>query len=244
MIIVEELIKSIDLKIDEIPELCDFKWNIKNKLDMNSDFTKFTITTNFTCSLQGFEKISLTILDPTIITDYYYNTLITLSFNSKALRYKYISSAEQAATDASGKAFSITSIITLLLIIGINLLQSAAVGSFWSFINMAQILFYVPVINVNPPANLKAFLSGYLTCIKLAVPIKSFPNWIPNPLVTLAPFITSPFNSRFFEIGYETSSFIYNFAEELITWVIVVFTYALLCFLDYIIPEGSYFFDW
>lgn len=235
---VTELIKSIKIKIEDSQDNCDFIWNIKNKLSMNSEFRKFTISMNISCSLQGHEKITLSITDSKIITDYYNNTLVTTSFSAKALRFKYVSSTEQAATDASGKAFSITSIASLLVIIGINLLQSAAMGSFWSFINMTQLLFYIPTINVLIPSNLRTFLSSYLSVVKIAIPLDVLPDWIPNPLDTLSPFITNPFNSRFLEIGYGTTSFVLNFAEELISWVMIGLTYILLSFLDCVIPEG------
>ena len=209
-------------------------------------FTPYTHLTTFTvkgvvpCSLKGkTETIYVRFNNRELIKDAGGNALSTQVLHAYALRYVYVSDAEKAALDGAGSAFTSSSLVSFGLVIGLCLLQSVAVGSFWIFVNMLQVLSYVPAISCEFPNNLEVFLTEYLTVGKVSIPFDILPSWIPNPLSYLSGFITTPFNERFELCGYQTFSFIYNFADQLITWLLVLLFYILLRILTYMIPESK-----
>ncbi len=103
---------------------------------------------------------------------------------------------------------------------------------------MLQILSYIPAIGCQIPSNLQVFLTEYLAVAKMTVPLKALPGFIPNPLGWLGDFLTVPVNLRFSICGYESVSFIYNFADQLLTWVLLAVGYIALCLLTSILPKS------
>ena len=217
---------------------CPITWNLTNNFSNYAIFDQLTIQTKILCSFstsQVFFVVNFT--RPKIIQDNANNSLSTAILQARALPNIYISEAEQAAVSGSGGGFSATSFFTFALVVVISMFQGAAVGSFWSFVNMLQIISYLPIIDCDLPYNLQIFLTNYLTVSQVSFPWKMLPDYIPNPLYLFRFFLTAPLNMRFEMCGYSTLSFLYNFANELSTWMCLAFFYVLLRFLTYIFPS-------
>ena len=214
-------------------------WTLDTDVESIDFFTKIVIETEVLCSLKGRETFYLKFKNPMYITDNIGNPLSTTEITAQALKNNYMDSKQKAVVQGAGTAFSGTSIATLAFVIGMNMIQSAAVGSFWAFINMLQMLSYLPMIDCDIPQNLVVFLTQYMTVGKVSLPFDMMPSWIPNPLAYLPTFLTDPFNGRFSLCGYATLSFIYNFADQLTTWCLLLAFYIALCILTKWIPESS-----
>ena len=203
-----------------------------------SHFTKFMVQGTVPCSLKGkAETVFVRFERSELIKDLGNNALSNKLLQAAMLRYIYVSDSQAAAISGAGSSFTASSLATFGLVIGVSLLQSAAVGSFWVFVNMLQILSYVPAINCDFPYNLEVFLTDYLSVSKVSFPFAILPSWVPNPLSYVSRFVTTPFNSRFLLCGYESFNFIYNFADQLLTWLLVLLFYIVLRVLTWLIPE-------
>ncbi len=220
---------------------CDFKASPYTGFAAGVHLTEFFVQGTVSCSLKGKSEIIYVRFNKLgVITDLQGNKLSTQLLHGEALRYVYVSDSEAAVVAGTGSAFTASSLVTLGLVVGVNMLQSAAVGSFWVFVNMLQMLSYVPAINCDFPYNLETFLTKYLTVSKISIPYDIFPDWVPNPMSYLSSFVTLPFSARFEVCGYETFSFIYNFSDQLTTWLLIFAFYVLLRILTHIIPESKY----
>ncbi len=111
--------------------------------------------------------------------------------------------------------------------------------SFWAFVNMLQILSYLPVIDCFVPSNLEIFLTKYLAISKTVFQFQIVPSSFPNPLSWMGFFLTSPLNIRLELMGYNSVNFLYNFADELFTWVLLGLTYVALWLLNSFLPAGG-----
>lgn len=100
--------------------------------------------------------------------------------------------------------------------------------SFWIFINMMQILSYIPVIDCNVPSKLEYFLTVHFGLSKCSIPFDLLPSWMYNPMDFIAKFKTKSLSSRFESAGYVSVSFIYNFINQLITWIALTLIYFLV----------------
>jgi len=228
--------------LEGVKQECGITWDFNGSFKANTKFDTLIIQTYPNCSLQSNAQVFIVKFnEPKYIIDNGNNHLLTPVLTVRSFRFIYISPGEAAALEATGSAFSGSSLLTFALMLGISMLQSAAIGSFWAFVNMVQILAYLPVISVEIPTNLEIFLTQYLTVNKMVFPFKLLPNIPYNPLNYLWVFITKPLNDRFILSGYETLSFIMNFSEELLTWIMLFFFYLLLKVLTAIIPKTTYF---
>jgi len=216
--------------------------SLETKISAGTYFSQLHIQTQINCSLSGYEKLIVVFKRPDYFLDYYGNQLSTTLLKAKAPKYTYIDAQAAETVESSGTAFSVTSLVTFGIVIALNLLQSAAVSSFWAFVNMLQIISYLPIIKCNIPYNLEVFLTQYLSVSKTTFPFKMLPKWVPNPLSIFMPFLVVPFSERFILCGYESLSFIYNFSEELTTWLLLLVFYIALTVLCWIFPEDSKYF--
>ena len=107
--------------------------------------------------------------------------------------------------------------------------------TFWSFVNMIQILFYFRLMNIMIPPNLN-FVYSYLNVAKLEIP------FIPNIFVFLNLMNPDPLNERFMTCGLKSISFLYNFGQKLFIWCIVAISYSLLLFLHKSLPRKRFHF--
>ena len=158
----------------------------------------------------------------------------------KTKKWTYSSGLEQTVLDNAGSAFSAVSYLTLAFALAMCLFQSAAVGAFWSFVNMLQILSYLPIIDCDLPSNFEIFITEYLTVSQVVFPFQMLPQFVPNPLSFLTDFLTAALNDRYSLCGYESVSFIYNFGSQLLTWILLFLLYLVLLILVRIIPKSKY----
>ncbi len=217
-----------------------------SSVEMQTNFSAYTHMNSFKlsvsvpCTLKGkSETFNVQFNDLALIRDNGDNKLSTPLITARAPKYTYASAAEKAAVSTSGSAFQAVTLATFALVIVLSMLQSAAVGSFWIFVNMLQLLSYIPAIDCVFPYNLNAFLTQYMSVSSVSIPYSILPDWVPNLLSYLSDFVTEPFNSQFEGCGYESLSFIYNFADQLTTWLLVLMFYLLLRFLTWIVPVSK-----
>jgi hypothetical protein len=105
---------------------------------------------------------------------------------------------------------------------------------------MVQVLNYIPLLNATLPPNMNEFLKQYLTVASIKIPFSLLPDFIPNPLEWVSGFLTNPFNDRFQLFGLDSISFIWNFAEQLYTWAILLLIYVALTILSKCVPSSRY----
>lgn len=245
-----EISKFMNVTIEGID--CNLNWELQESFTTKNTRISLSqqqyssnilhIQTKPKCSLPaGKAYFQVKFVYPTKITDSDYNALATSILKVKTQKFNYISDTEKAALSATGAAFDNSGIVTFIIMITISLVQSAAIGSFWSFVNMLQILGYVPAIQCFIPYNLEIFLTEYMSVKKVVFPFYLLPDFILNPARIVAAFITAPLNNRFLMVGYGSLSFIFNFSEELSTWILLLFFYLLLRFLCFVLPEDKYF---
>ncbi len=103
---------------------------------------------------------------------------------------------------------------------------------------MVQMLSFIPLINGVMPANMEMFMKDYLSVVSITIPFSLFPSFIPNPLAWIAVFISDAFNDRFHQFGFESASFLWNFAEQLLTWLIMLVIYTTLSVISLYLPDN------
>jgi len=237
-----ELSQSMNVTLVGIPDTCDFNWTLNKTFDANAKLTELEIAANPKCSLQNnAQMFQVTFTKTDLITDGSANELTTPSLQVYSKRFQYVSVDEAAMIASTGTAFDSSSSLTFITLLGFSMFQSVAMGSFWSFINMLQVLSFLPILNVDLPSFFETVLNDYLTVKRVSIPLKSLPSFIYNPLTLFTGFLTKPFNSKFIMSGYDSLSFLFNFADELFTWFCVLCLYLFLRILTAILPEGQYF---
>ena len=220
----------------------NFKWKLSTNFPANKKLTNLKIELEPIKSLKGnIETFTVEFTDGSLIVDRGENILDRRILTIKSMRYVYISSTEQAIFDCIGTSFNAISILSFVGMLGYSCFQSASLEMVWSFVNTLQILSYLPLLKYDMPWNLKIFLTDYVTIKKIALPFDMIPNFSISDL--LEPFSNSPYNEKFSEAGYETTSFIINFYEELSTFAVFVFMYLLLCLLEGRFCEKMYDFS-
>ena len=115
--------------------------------------------------------------------------------------------------------------------------RSAGTTPFWDFMSMIQMMSYPPLMNWILPDNLINFITNYMTINSISIPFNLLPDWVPNPLNALQMFIFDPFNDKMMQYGYISISFIYNFAQQLFTWIVLLAIYLMLCLFVKLIPS-------
>eukprot|EP01022_Parablepharisma_sp_SALTPOND_P031822 TRINITY_DN817_c0_g1_i8.p5 TRINITY_DN817_c0_g1~~TRINITY_DN817_c0_g1_i8.p5 ORF type:complete len:354 (-),score=14.54 TRINITY_DN817_c0_g1_i8:678-1739(-) len=233
----------MNVTLEGTKEDCEFDWELSSDFSENSSFKKLAILAKPKCSLQeSAQMYTVNFNDISLVVDSSNNTLSTSTLKARSKRYVYISEGEKAALESTGTMFDSSGVATFVLMLGISLFQSVAVGSFWAFVNMLQMIAYLPIINCVIPYNLEMFLTEYLTVKKVVFPFQLLPDFKYNPLRYFGAFLTKPFNDKFLITGYDSLSFIFNFSDEILTWVLLAFFYLLLRILDRLIPRSVYLF--
>ena len=83
---------------------------------------------------------------------------------------------------------------------------------------------------------MEKFLRDYLSIKDFALPFELIPGF-GNFISTYTDiFTTEPLNEKFFDEGYETMSLILNFADDLLSWVLIGFTYIILKLVNDYLP--------
>jgi len=235
------LSKYMEISIEGIKEDCAIIKNMAFDFPSKSNLTAIYLQINATCILHGtVETYVIKFTRPSYIQDLAGNILSTPILTAKTMRSVYISRTEKAVVEGTGTSFSASTMTTFGVAIGMSVMQSKKVGDFWAFINMVQLISYIPIIKLVVPINMQLFLSNYLGVSKASIPFNLLPNGFPNPINSLKIFSNSSLGNGLGTGSYETFSFIYNFGQELITWLTLFGFYLVLCFLDYILPPNSF----
>eukprot|EP01022_Parablepharisma_sp_SALTPOND_P001165 TRINITY_DN105725_c2_g1_i1.p1 TRINITY_DN105725_c2_g1~~TRINITY_DN105725_c2_g1_i1.p1 ORF type:complete len:1460 (-),score=75.94 TRINITY_DN105725_c2_g1_i1:591-4970(-) len=233
-----KLSASLKVRLEGTKDECNLEWYPAVNFTSGTKLDTLSINVTVDCHLRGKVEIYyLQFTDPNYIKDLGNNTLATPILSARAMRFIYVPETQQAAIEGAGDTFSASGFVTFGVVIGVNMLQSCALGAFWAFVNMLQIVSYIPIINCQLPYNLEVFLTQYLTVSKVVFPFKALPKWIPNPLHYVTAFLTDSLSERFSLCGYESLSFIFNFADQLATWLLLLGFYFLLQLLTCMISE-------
>ncbi len=219
-------------------EACVPTWKFSETFPAGSEIVDLTLPVTLDCSLSAGEAtFVLRFGNVGYIQDKAGNNLATQELTTATKKYSYMSTTEAAALSSAGSAFSAVSFVSLALAVGMCMFQSTAVGSFWSFVNMLQILSYLPIIDCDLPYNFEILLTQYLTVSQVTIPFNMLPDWVPNPLTYIGDFATDVLNDRYSLCGYSAASFIYNFGSQLFTWILIFFFYLLLRVLTCVFPR-------
>lgn len=196
-------------------------WSIVTNFSRNEPFNELLIVTKQEYYIKGrTERFYVTFRDQSLIYDRGKNPLSIRFLSKPALRQFYA----EPLLETLGTGFNVAAWTIFAIEMSLNLFKSSQ--SFWLFINMLQLLTYLPVLSCALPENLRAFLIQYSGTGQSSIPFDSLPAWIPNPLIYLEWFKTRPVNANFSEAGYASTSFIYNFSNQLGTWITVFLLYA------------------
>ena len=105
---------------------------------------------------------------------------------------------------------------------------------------MCQFLYFIPLLNGNIPPLIVTFINNYLSVIDISFPFELIPIDFINPIYLLSDFITPPFNTKFLDAGYQSVSIIFNLANQIWTWLTLLFSYFILRFLVRALPGKRY----
>ncbi len=220
---------------------CDISWKLRDSVKNGTAITYLALTLTLGCSLSAGEATFVLRFQHTeYLQDRAGNDLATNMLTAKSEQYVYQSAAEKAALSGSGSAFNGISLATFALAVGMSMFQSTAVGSFWSFVNMLQILSFLPIIDCNIPYNFEVFITQYLTVSQVTIPFNMLPSWMPNPLDYFSGFVTDALNDRYSLCGFAAVNFIYNFGAQIVTWLLLFLFYVLIRALTAIVPKSKY----
>eukprot|EP00826_Nyctotherus_ovalis_P064808 TRINITY_DN9514_c0_g2_i10.p1 TRINITY_DN9514_c0_g2~~TRINITY_DN9514_c0_g2_i10.p1 ORF type:complete len:251 (+),score=26.46 TRINITY_DN9514_c0_g2_i10:202-954(+) len=227
-----------NMKVYMLDIECELEWKFNSPFKSGATFQSLKINIKPKCSLKGKSEVYVVEFSSReLITDTTGNEMAEKTYMAYSLRYVYVSDTMKEVLEAAGEATNSITTFTFLGLILISILQFAVLGTFWIFINTVQFISYLPVINCYLPYCFTQFLANYLKIKNVTIPFQLLPDSLWTPLKTFAVFLTEPFNSRLLENGYESVSFLYNFAEELITWIGIALLYLLLLILTRIISK-------
>ncbi len=236
----EKLNATIAVRLEGAKAGCgeDIKWGI---VGFQRKFKVLLIQVAVPCSLHGnAEEFYVTFEKPKAICDLSGNPLSVSELHALAKRYVYIDSSMEAAVGGTGSAFTAASMAALGFALGMNLFQSSVTSTFWVFMDLLQMLSYLPLIDLEMPDNLELFLTEYMTVGSLTVPFQILPSWVPNPANFLTDFAGEMLDSRFITCGYESMSFVYNMSDTLFTWVLLLGLYLFLRAMAACLPRKRY----
>lgn len=233
-----ELAANMIVVLEGTKEECKLTWSLEKNFTAYEEFNKLTINAFPQCTLQqSSQSFLVTFLDLSLLVATNGNQMKSNNLRVNSMRFIYLSGGEEAVMSGAGSAFGSSSLATFGVVIVTSIFQSVAVGAFWSFLNMLQLISYLPALKCKIPYNLEIFLTEYLTVKGLVFPFELLPDFGFNPLELVGEFLTKPFNDKFFTAGYETISFIFNFSDEILTWFLLFLLYLALKFFCWLIPK-------
>jgi len=225
------LSETIDVSLKK---KCEVDWVLINDFQANTIHKTFQIRVSPKCSLDRDTYI-VVFKDKSKIQDLAKNSLVTESLTVKTRRHNYEVIDEAAGT--IGAVIKYTTTSTFIFMLFLSIFHGHAIGSLWNFINMLQMLSYLPLLNYGLPDNFRVVLTEYLSDDLFVLPFDMIPDFPYNPLNYLSAFITEPLNEKFEELDYESISFIFNFSDELLTWLFLLLIYIVLKVLECIAPK-------
>eukprot|EP01022_Parablepharisma_sp_SALTPOND_P036471 TRINITY_DN994_c0_g1_i1.p1 TRINITY_DN994_c0_g1~~TRINITY_DN994_c0_g1_i1.p1 ORF type:complete len:617 (+),score=12.97 TRINITY_DN994_c0_g1_i1:1501-3351(+) len=238
ILFVENMTESIETKFVGMVKDCQAT---VHPFEPKPEINEFLINLSIKCSIRGGQERLLVIFnDPGLFVDKNGVPLTTTTLSAKLTKNYYMDETQKAVVAATGSSFEATNYLLFAVSLGQFLFQSIALGSVWGLLNMLQILYYLPVIDLYIPPNLYDFLINYLTIANLKLPSGLFPQIIPKKWEQT---LTDHFDSSLLrEFGVDSYSFIYNFGFTLITWLALSIGYVILIVLDKLLPEDRFMF--
>ena len=236
----ESILSTLDSKLLSetinlsLKKKCEVDWVLINNFQANTIHKTLQIKVSPKCSLHRDTYIVL-FNDRSKIQDLSGNSLATEFLTTKTGRYKYETIG--GIENIIGATIKYATMSTFVFMLFLSIFHGYAVGSLWHFINMLQILSYIPILNCDLPYNFRIILTEYLSEDFFVLPFDIIPEFPYNPLNYLSVFITEPFNEKFEELDYESISFIFNFSDELLTWLFLFLIYIILKVLECIAPK-------
>lgn len=232
----EELVKTMEVWLKK---KCELDWTLVSTFTAYTIFETLQLKVAPKCS---FDRSGNTYVvhfkDTHLIQDKGSNALSTSTLEAKALKYQYAESEEAVRT--IGTVMKYTTVGTFGLMLFLSVFQGCAVGSFWHFVNMLQVLSYLPVLDCVLPDNYRMIVTNYLSEELVTIPFDLIPEFPYNPLNYLAVFLTEPFNENFKEMDFESVSFVFNFSDELLTWLSLGLVYFALHVFALLAPQWGY----
>ena len=239
----------MEIRVEGSQSEYPLSWKFANDFDNQILMDNITIIASLQCSLLGDEAFVITFKSLSIFSDSVGNKVSGNILQTRALRFNYMSPGMEAAIAGAGTTFSVVNLISFCIVLGVNMLQyynqlimlyrSAATSTFWEFVSLSQTLSFLPVLNCRIPQNLIVFLSQYVTVTSLTFPFYMLPSYLPNPLDYINSFITGPFNQKFDDLGYISSSFVWNYGGQLYSWFMMFLSYLFLCIIILILPKSK-----
>ena len=134
-------------------------WDFQAPFDAYTLFDKLLLHATISFSIKGTNELfELEFKDPSLIQDPSGNVMkldiIKVKANRKIVIPKFL--------QVGGEIVKITTFIALVAFIGINILQTVNGERFWIFVETAQMLSYITVIDCVIPDNLKEFATWAL----------------------------------------------------------------------------------
>jgi cysteine-rich repeat protein len=239
----DELTKHIRIVLESFDKgTQNVTWNFEKSFTSYSKLKELTIVTEIKDNIRGTADYFQIEFDDNTFFDNDLNNLKLDKFKVPAKRQLYITNV------LNGIDLGFIGVIyaTFIMVIAMNSFDSKPL--FWIFINMLQMIFYIPLIDCNIPSDLLIFIIENLGVSKCSIPFEllpfyqwmQLPSWIPNPNYLIAKFKNKPLNSRFEEAGYTSTSFIYNFSDLLLTWIALLIIYFLVATLGRLFPKFLY----
>lgn len=209
-------------------------WDLLSRFSANETIKGLEIATTLEHNVRGVGDYFQIKFENGFFFDSGHNELRVKSFETPATRQLYI----QPALSAAGASFLGLTYATFIITVGVNPFKSKP--PFWIFMSMIQMLSFTPVLNCEMPSNLEEILTKYFGVSKSSIPFDDLPTWVPNPRKFIAKFKTDPLNSKFDNAGYASISFLYNFSDQLGTWIILTLAYFLIHLAGEAIPSKLY----
>lgn len=236
------LAQSISVLIKGTERNCDLHWEFQDIFPAGHEFEKLIIRAYPKCHLQGSPQTYIIAFNNvSAITSASGMAMADSRLRVSVLKYAYTSKSEAAFLNSVGESFSSVSWTTLILALGVSAFQNVAIQSLWDFINMLQMLSYLAIISCRIPFNLELFLTEHLEAKNVVVPLNFLPEFASAPLQVFGAFLTNPFNDKFLNCGHQSISFIFNFSDEIVTWVLLLLFYVVLKVVCFCLPKSQYF---
>ncbi len=231
------MLSSIQPSLVSASKTCTLIWTPIAPSVKLGTVSQIEANTEIRCSISGkTEKIRLVFTDPTLFRSQDDVALGAYEVSAKLYRSRWMGTSEQQAVDALGTAVKSASILLFALSMAQYLLQSVALGSFWAFVNMLQILMYTPVMNAYVPEGLLQFMTNYLSVSQMQLPFSV--DILPDSWT--GSLKSQLLNVNLQDFGLSSASFLYNFCDQFVTWILLFLLYCVLVILDRLRPENRF----
>eukprot|EP00826_Nyctotherus_ovalis_P054649 TRINITY_DN7174_c0_g1_i2.p1 TRINITY_DN7174_c0_g1~~TRINITY_DN7174_c0_g1_i2.p1 ORF type:complete len:260 (+),score=46.79 TRINITY_DN7174_c0_g1_i2:385-1164(+) len=231
-----QLVQTIELRLEKG---CKLSWSLLSDFYADAAFDELLFEIKPECNIKGKITCIAIFTNRMLISDLNGNELAEDIVKAGRSKYKYKQS--EPIAEAVGAIINYTSSSVFIFMIVVSFAQGYAVGSLWHFVNMIQILSYLPLLDCEIPENYRVILTKYISIKDVAIPLDFLPDIPFSPAHYFTKFVTDPLNEKFSELDYESVSFIFNFADELNTWFLLGLAYVLLRLLVYFAPNFGYF---